>query len=390
MNAVLGDLSGQPLALFRQFTNGEVRDPLNDSRTARLVLSVHDPAAVEVRPLDRSLKVLYGDHLAFHGIILQAETDYTAGTVTINAIDPSLRLKRQYHRYGDLVVDLNYPVDGRGLRMLVASTRNSEAQRARGVPSNHILRGLDTTTHQAAPSEGGIWRRAERGSNVWETIINLSQTLGGPDFRLRPIDRENPGVYNGGAAPPAGFMVELDTADKLGDDLTETIAFEQGFGTNNSEIVHTPDGDVVRNYWVQVYPGGERGRADANRKALYHDEASWLKYGIFQGWESSGQRDSKEVLQAKAKAWVDAYKEVPDFVQVTPRIDVPGVPIYGPDYLVGDLVRVRARAGYRQVSVDGRIISATVRQLDASGNSRVELEVVPHIEGDPAVEGDEA
>jgi hypothetical protein len=95
------------------------------------------------------------------------------------------------------------------------------------------------------------------------------------------------------------------------------------------------------------------------------------------------------VLQQKANAWVKAYSYPPDFVQVMPRIDRDGVPRYSHDFWVGDLVTVRARKGYRTFAGVGRVISATVRQSDAAGNTQAALEVVPHITDDPVAGGDE-
>jgi hypothetical protein len=384
LKAWITDIWGTPRTYLEQFSNLEVRDPVNDSRTAKLLLSMYDPAVRYVMPLQCLLKVTYGPFLIFWGYITRPVHDFNAGTVEVNAHDPTLKLKHHYHRYGDMAVDYGYPIDGTGYRVLIESSVPIEPQldRIPPIPGNGILWGFDGSTPQGPkpttdpPADSdGIWRRAERGANVWETLVNASQVVGAPDFRFRPVDEEHVGVFG---SVPAGFFCELDTFDTLGEDKTKTVVFDCGFGSDSAEnIVWEPDGDAVRNYWVQVYPGGERNRADENRKALVHSGASWEQYGIYEGWESSGQKDSKEVLTAKAKAWVRAYAWVPDFFTIQPATDRPGVPRYGTDFLTGDIIRVRAKKGFSQIEMNGRITVTTFTQLDAVSNTKLNLEVVP-------------
>ena len=154
--------------------------------------------------------------------------------------------------------------------------------------------------------------------------------------------------------------------------------FEYGFGRLSADnVVEEPDGDVVRNYWCQVPPGGEKTPADAEHRALVHNEESWVRYGIFGGYESSGQMDNLATLKAKAEAWVRAYAFPPTFVTVTPAIDRPGVPLYRQDFETGDNVQVQAKRGLRSLSMPVRIIRTTLKQVDAASNTRTELECVP-------------
>jgi hypothetical protein len=359
---------------------------LNDARTARLKVSLYDPAAALLKPLARGLKVLYGDALIFNGIQVSLSFDYAAGTVEIIAHDPTIKLKQGYHRYGDEVVDRGYPIDGIGMRMLIESSIPIEPQVDRDIPGSHILWGQDDTPHQAprgqnnADGNPSMWRHITRGDNIWDSLRNVQQTLVGPDFRFRPVDADHPGVQG---IPPAGFMVEFDTYELLQTDRTEQVVFQHGFGTDNAEnVVHEPDGASCRNYMVVVFPGGERGRTDDAHRALAHNEASWHEIGIYQGWESATQQDTADVLLEKAKAYVKAYAVPPNFFTVTPRIDSEVVPQYARDYFVGDLIRAQARKGYSEIDLTGRILSAAVRQEDASGNTRVDLECVPNIDPD--------
>jgi hypothetical protein len=396
LHAVVTDLAGNGLARLGDYTDLEAVDPLNDSRTARLKVSLYDPAVALLKPLARGLKIVYGNALIFNGIQVSLSFDYAAGNVEIIAHDPTIKLKQHFHRYGDIVVDHGYPIDGIGMRRLIESSIPNEPQLDSDIPGNHILWGHDDTYRQAPKGEDNTeppftgdpsqWRRITRGDNVWDTLRNVQQTLNGPDFRFRPVDADHPGVQG---IPTPGFMVEFDTYTKLETDRTEQVVFQHNFGTDNAEnVVHEPDGSSTRNYMVVVYPGGERAPTDDAHRALAHNGASWLEIGIYQGWESSTQQDTAEILLAKAEAYVRAYAVPPNFFTVTPRIDAANVPQYARDYFVGDLIRAQARKGYREVDLLGRILSATVRQEDSAGNTRVELECVPPIDPDLDEGGD--
>jgi hypothetical protein len=116
LHVVVTDLAGQRARPSGDYTDLEVVDPLNDARTARLKVSLYDPAVALLKPLARGLKIVYGDALIFNGIQVSLSFDYAAGTVEIIAHDPTIKLKQGYHRYGDEVVDKGYPIDGIGMR----------------------------------------------------------------------------------------------------------------------------------------------------------------------------------------------------------------------------------------------------------------------------------
>lgn len=400
LEAQICDVWGVPIAggTLNNFVEGgapKVIEPLNDSRMAEFTVSVFDPVSKHLRPLSRIVSITYGSRLVFKGPLLQVTTDYAAGTVRCAAHDMTLRLKHHYHRYGDYPVDVGYPVDGYGMRILVESSIPVESQSDRGVPPNGILWGYDNTTHQGPrpvtdpPGPGdGFWRTIQRGSNVWESVQNLSQVVTGPDFRFRPVDDDH---YGKNEEIPPGFCCELDTADRIGSDKFDSVIFEFGAGLDNCEsMVHEPDGDAVRNWFITVIPGGEKKRGDTNAKGLVQNNASQVKNGLMQGWESSGQKgDKKTILVKKSQAWLDAYHVPPDYFRITPRVDkAQNVPQYGSDYIVGDTIRARADRGYRNIDVIGRIVQATIGAVDQSGNVKVELEVVPSILADFDEDGD--
>ena len=201
----------------------------------------------------------------------------------------------------------------------------------------------------------------------------------GPDFRLRPVDKLHPGF---GTLPWEGFYSRLDTADVLGDDLSDSIIFEHGLGQDSAEnVVHEPDGDLVRNHFTQVYPGGQRnsrGRhtAGPSRQNL----ASMVDYGVMEGLESSGQRDKQTVLQEKARAMVKAYARSPNYFHChPPHQPAPACPPTAPITTSGTSSAPAPAKATGDVDLVGRIITSTLNAIDQAGNTRVELECVPSI-----------
>lgn len=394
LRATITDVWGTPLHKVEFHQGIEVMWPVNDSRTAKLSLSIYHPACKFVRPLDRLVKIYYGPWILFHGIMLKPIWSGKQGIVEVNCHDTTLRLKHRYNRFGNEPVDKGYPMDGRGLRMLVESGVPIEPQLDRDVPNVGILWGTDTYPQQgpkpvtSPPAAGdGYWGRAERGSNVWDTIQNLLQIQGAPEVEFEPIDADFPAV--GGVWNP-GDMAQMHIAPRIGSDKTGQVFFQHNFGQGNADdFVYEPDGDVVRNYWVEVNPGGERNRADTKNKALSHDGASWKKYGIYGGWESAQQTYTKEGLQQRANAYVGAYAYPPDFFSVTPRSEGTNVPAFLKTYKVGDTIRAATRKGYLNKDLQGRIIKATIKQRDTSGGAQMTLDCVPTVGGAPASGGDE-
>src|SRR4051812_41869217 len=169
LEAQICDVWGAPIggATIIHTTDGgglTVTDPLNDSLTAELTISCHDPVARHATPLSRVLSVTYGPFLIFKGPILQTSTDYAAGTIRISAHDATIRLKHHYHRYGDQAVAAGsgdgYSLDGPGMRTLIESSEPVGDQITRGTPPNGILWGTDTSTHQP-PRPDGLWGTAQ-------------------------------------------------------------------------------------------------------------------------------------------------------------------------------------------------------------------------------------
>lgn len=197
-----GDVLGQP----SQFTDCQVEIPYaNDARTARVTISVFDEAAAEVRPLDRMLKIWYrfedldgrtATRLVFWGPIINPEWNLAAGTVTINAHDPSLRLKHSYINYSDTgILDDGdtggsqatgrVTTDGDGMQLLL----DSGEEPTDDFPQLGIAMGYDTST-PAELMNNGEPRAMEvtRGDESFQKMVDLSVDPLAPDFEIEPWD----------------------------------------------------------------------------------------------------------------------------------------------------------------------------------------------------------
>jgi hypothetical protein len=401
-------LDGEVMVTLNQHEGGSVTVPQNDARTAKVQLSIYDRRVLQALPLERALKVSYkvdGEtFLPFWGPILQPVFNFGQGNVSISAHDPSLAWKKNYLRYGDLPVNIAYPYDGRGFRRLAEAAIPSPAQLERGVQHPGIKWG-----YNAVPDTGpmpvnahgkmdldhpllhlddgsGIWSKVTRGTQIWEVVNSMTEQADGFDWELRPIDADHPptrGHYESGRVAGGdwepGYFVQLDTYVEQGVDRRDDVAFHFGAGRSNaSDVVWTPDGDSVRNYAAEVFPGGEKDKFDLNHRALSHNEASWRRFGIYEVWESSNQPDTKAILQSKANAWIQRYSYPPDFFTVVIKPDVVQPFHYLRDYEIGDLVSVAAKRGYGLLDSSGGLRSVTLT-ADAQGAVTTQLDVVPNV-----------
>lgn len=376
----LTDLVGGNVKRIGTHMGGEVTLPWCDSATAKVTLSVRNPITQYVKPLSTMLRVWLDDlpDPVFWGVVLTPywrSNGKEPSSLEINAHDPTIWWKRNYHRYGDIVVDKGYPHSGKGVRMLHESAIPLPSQIARGIPHPGIIWGTNTAQGYIKAADGtysvdgdgprpvnlkspktgdGLWSKATRGQNVYDSIQSTQQVVGGPEWRLRFS-----------ASIAAGFYAYLDTSRRFGTDKStgpNTVHFHRGSGraSNCEAFEWSPDGNAVRNYWVEVYPGGEDNRADSQKKALAHAEASWLKYGIYEGWESSGNQDPNSVLLQKAKEFVRYYKEPLDNFNFVPNEDAPQ---FGKNFILGDVVRGSCADGYFNCDLTGRVRGVTLTQV---------------------------
>lgn len=410
-------------------STAQVIVPLNDARTASVRVSMYDPFAMAaLGPAYSRLlwvyykpTILHTAKLVFLGPVHDPVWGYGDAVVTLNAHDPSIWAKKHNHRYGDIVVDRGYTIDGRGMRDLWSSAVPIESQIERGIKHPGVLWGYDDTPRLTRPptkdygkdpanSSIAYTSKVDRSKNVYESMTELSQVagletgVGGPDWDLLPLDvkdkssyysRED-GVRRDRASRPEQvganiWYAQLDTYINKGRELFQTVQFQYGFGMDNlDDIEINNDGDQEVNYSVVAYPGGESNKRDTTHRARYHNEPAWLDHGIIQNWVSSSNPDPEAVLKLKAKSFVDAYGWAPNFVNVRVRPDSYFKPEDGPrkyaffDFEHGDRVRVGAKRGYAKFFVNGQptnYANARVTQVqlsdDENGQTTQFVEMVP-------------
>lgn len=382
-NIKITDLDSVPKALISQYAGLEVDRELCETYTARFTISIFDPAAQQILPLKRLVRITHGAHLLFHGYIVNPVWNAKSGTVEVNCVDATLKLKHHYHRFGDYVVQNRYPLDGVGFLQLIDSSQPSADLLTAGVRNNGIQPGVDSVPILPEPDDPAIpqdGRRlylepVKRSTNVWESIKAFTSTVIPIEFDFKPIDEEHLD-FNGEYTP--GILSQVDTAERLGEDKTDSVHFKFGWGEDNLDnFTYEPDGDSIRNYAVVVNPSGEEDAGDEDNKALFHDQDSWEEYGIYQQWESVSKEDSKEFLEYQARQWVTEYKQPVDFFTISPRLESPGVPRFLDDYGLGDTITASARRGYLSKELQGRITKISIKQADMNGNAIATLTCIP-------------
>jgi hypothetical protein len=400
------DRAGTVLRTLLDRRQGEVIVPLNDSRTAKVSLSIYDDSVKHVIPLARMLRVFYLDYIVFWGQITTPTwnlKDPQNSTVEVQAHDPSLAWKMNFLRWGDLPVEDLYPLDGDGIRMIANSANPGPGLLSQGVPHSGIKYGYDSSidagpkpTNYAYPEpESGLWGKIRRGENVHAAIQKVCEASTAPDWELLPIDVDHPGRE---VTWSPGYYAELNTYALRMTDRSERVVFHKGFGKHNAdEMTYQPDGMRVCNYAVVNKPGGEEDSADVNARALSQHLDSMQAYGIMERWESSNIEDVQpRILQHKADQLVEAYNEPPPFITVVPsterRRGLPGAgdPYrYRDHYEVGDRIGIAARQGEMPpLSLTARVMNATLSDEKHGAPTKTTLDTAPTVKntddpGDP-------
>src|SRR5262245_28567903 len=369
LQPIITNLAGDVLGKPRDFWDCSVEIPLNDSRLAHVTISIYDPVCgpggTFLTPADHMLKIMYGDYLVFWGAILTPVWNASENAVQIQAHDPTIRLKRHYHRYGDFAVGTRreggYPINGMGAKLLVLSAFPTDRQEDLGWPHPGIYFGIDTTTNFAgtagpmpsyprpdnlndAEDDDALWRVVERGTNVWESMTNVTEGVEGFDMEFVPVDSVHPPITNQTGSGnwvtldwEPGFYVAMNTWESQGKDRTRdndtnhqitvdgdtipygarNVIFQCGIGRDNLDnFVFRPDASAMRNYVGFHTPGGERNRGDKKKFAHGWVQESAEQYGQYHEWQSSGQKDNKRTLKSKVKAYLAGYGFPPSYFDI--------------------------------------------------------------------------
>lgn len=375
----------------RTLQNTFVNRPLSDSRIGQIAVSMYEPAAALLTAGDTCVKVFYGPYFLLWGIVLKPSSDWDRGLITASLHDSTVRFKHRNERYGDSAVTVSDPVtpggagiplDGSGFRQIIAN-----AERPSGLPpgTGVLTPGIDTVPAQPAlvgghPPTGALYVSIGRGDSCWDVMSGMDKAADGFEADFRPFDADHASLS--GDLWAAGLMVEVITEPLLGTDRSQgnsdgndPVVFVHGHG--GFHLVTEPDANSLKNYSVQVQPGGPTDPLDVNGIALVRDNDSVDRYGIWEDWNSSGQIEGPDVLVNRGVAVVTGGSEPPVFVTATCDTDAPGGYQFMRDFDVGDFVTVYAKKGYCMIQVRVRVVRGQVNQKDANGNTGLDLELVP-------------
>lgn len=399
--AEITDLAGTVVATIDQRSGLECPVPLNESRAPRLRIPLSHPAAAQVKPLERMLRLYYRETLnpdpIFWGVITDPDWRAAEGSVDIVAQDQWERLMKSFARYGDTVVGPSTgpppdsPADYTTIGNLIAAGENTAAQQLAGYPDLGIKRtgtGTSNTALAAGPSET---MKIERGSNVAQKIQEIIRL--GTDVELYPMA--------GLGATPSGtpYYTALRTYDLQGIDRTASLTFvlrdpEDPLAPNNiANASWSPRGSQVRNHQVAVVPGRTAGdgiEVGGIRVMASHPQ-SFASYGPRSGWDNPSGGNTKAIgipaMEAHASSVLERYSRPPNFITLTAKTE-PSVgdnpnPQWLRDFGVGDRVMAYVKKANMDFDVifggpiEVRIVSVTPRQADMADNARVDIEVVP-------------
>lgn len=217
---------------------------------------------------------------------------------------------------------------------------------------------------------------------------SLNAFLGKPaagTWKLRVIDTAaaHTGTVNqfwlGFEIPPPAYC-RMDVSDKP--DTTSlphpACVFMKGHGQDNARLLNVkPLGDLTRNYFTAVsQSGGTKRRKNDNSRAAY---------GRYEGYEASGQpSDTGDVLTAFASNEVHAYGRPLPSLDLAPKNDggQGNILRYGEQFKEGDYVKAVGKRGRSYHSINARITSVTLTNVQGQGgSSAVEcaLDVIPAV-----------
>lgn len=362
------------LGMLSNFKNASVKIPMNDSREANVTLSVYDSIisddwfnfAGSYGVYMVMLKIYYGDNLVFWGPVVTVEGDIGAGTVTLNAVDPTIRLQHHYVRYGDAAEEHSkipegnayagqVPVSGTGLRLLRDAGENTAAQNTRGVPPLGIIDGYDTS------SSGSDKMTVSRGTEVWSTMKDLCAHAIGPDMDIFPITGTD------------GAYARLDVHSTIGFDRTAEVVYHKGWGKDNAEnIVWTTGGTLVTHDHVLS--------SDAKYRKTVADTNSSALVGPYVKWDTTDyevkNKTAVSVLEKWGKEVIIAYGRPNNSFTITPRTDIAQDYTFFDGFYIGDTIQVAVKRGnIRDLHEECDIMQVRLLQDGAAQHCKTEIDV---------------
>ena len=350
---------------------GSVQIPRNESRTASVTVSTHDPvleplAALVQVPYTVYLKVYYRGLLVFWGPVKVRAGAFGSGTVRLDAVDMSLRMVKHFLRRGDLVGQGEFTAANDDLGWVTIDTAGLRALRDAvdtvSFPTLGVSNG--TTDVTAAPTEK---MPVARSDQVWNAMVQLSQIDGALDFELEPVDNVSQ------------TYAKLNTYTKQGTDRSATVQFHYGTGLSNLEDLEFQEGEEYVNL-VHVQDRDKKYRVTTtNATAL-------ARTGPYIAWDATDfdgtrpgitQAEAETVLGAYGRGIITAYSQPLTALTATLPVDTDTSLRYGTDFFIGDTIGVAGKDGFLNLPLGAYRVESVGLNLEGSdGATRTSLDVV--------------
>lgn len=401
--AYFPDQDGHERRLF-QYSNLEVVHPWCDSRTCRFTAPIFDTKAVgesNVSYFRESgytwIKVLYRNRLIFNGPIIRPRFDFEAGTVEVNAHDPTFYLKRHFvHSWDKELLRNNgkLPVSAASMWKLVEAAFTDEDGNSFRLP------GFTRGHLSSLPALANSYIEVQLGMSLWELLLQMAELADGPDFDFKPIDQRHPGrgweSYGDRGQATAEFRAFLSVNDDgkfdgIGSDKTDKVVFHYGWGRGNlKNFIYEPDAEPLT---TRVTASPSKGKREMG--LTFGSEQG---YGILERWDEPDQGYSTE---AKRRLWIEsqlaAYSRPLEGFTIEPHWDqglmgsAYATPWrYPTGYTVGDRIRAVAKKGNDfdevfTVDARGRVMEVRLTQQNAVENVKATIDIIPEASTDVAV-----
>jgi hypothetical protein len=427
--------------LVEQFADLEVNMAVNEGRTGKVTLSMHDSIVADLAPFEQAVWVGFRrpDEEISECVLwgqCNVTEDYDAETITLEIADPVFKAQHHYVGRHDVRVNglsedlLNIDLHRGALAMhawsisdVINAARNLQVQQDRGVPVlglPELMFGTfgGTPAYEAANAPDKRFE-FERLQEVWALCKQIIMDGSGPDVDLPPYFAYNfPLVYGYAAlacydAPtdpespgPTELGRNLDPADPdapTGDD----VIFQMGINSeidNLTQVTVTPERPTTHTHCVdrdKVYRETAADAAASEATGIFVDAIEMdvaiplpppnSTPGRFRG----GPAVDTSILRARADVQVKMLGRPPKQFTCTMRpndaltyqFGHPDWPAItggnGGQWYLGDYVRVRAAKGHRSFSTLARVMGAKLFAQGWNGLPMIEASMIPAVGGTP-------
>lgn len=376
-----------------QFNDADLDAPMGaNPRQFDFGVSIYDDVHARVKDTkpdgitayDTFVYVEWRGHPVFWGPILDPDWDGEENDkVTFRCYSQMKRYEAHFLRIGDLVWSgfptgivegsgddagkffAMAPIDYRLVRLIRDAVENTPAQ---DYSPLGIRNGANT-----APVRTQLMQ-LERGQQTLRTLEDVLGNSWGPEMLEVPLR------FN--QDPP--YYAEIQTATKLGEDRTNSVILQGGFGLDNLQgIRYRPGGKIVTHAHVL-------DRAGEHRETRVNT-VSAKKNGVWVDWVNM----DFEVTTAQAddvlgngvgQTVIDHYGVPPKFADITLKkddeINGTGQKFWLEDFFHGDYIKAAYKKGHLSLPDSVyRIVGTGLKQEDQESGTRQRVSIVPEVTG---------